>query len=123
LYTVIRRLWCDIIVLNSHAQTEDKSDDKKDRFYEVVQRVFDEFPKYHTKILLGDFNAKVGREDIFKPTTVNESLHEISDDNGVRVVHFATSKNLIVKSSHIVTFINLLGHLLTERLTIQSTIF
>jgi hypothetical protein len=26
--------------------------------------VFDEFPKYHIKILLGNFNAKVGREDI-----------------------------------------------------------
>jgi hypothetical protein len=26
--------------------------------------VFDKFPKYHMKILLGDFNAKVGGEDI-----------------------------------------------------------
>jgi hypothetical protein len=42
------------------------------------------------KILLGDFNAKVGREDIFKPTIGNESLHEISNDNGIRVVNFAT---------------------------------
>jgi endonuclease/exonuclease/phosphatase family metal-dependent hydrolase len=48
------------------------------------------------KILLGDFNAKVGREDIFKPSVVNESLHEI---NGVRLVNFATSKNLRVKST------------------------
>jgi hypothetical protein len=60
--------------------------------------------------LLGDFNAKVGREDIFKPTTGNENLHEISNDNEVRVVNFATSKNLPkVQCSHIVTFINLLG--------------
>jgi endonuclease/exonuclease/phosphatase family metal-dependent hydrolase len=51
------------------------------------------------KILLGDFNAKVDREDIFKPTAANESLHEISNHNGVRVVNFATSKNLIVKST------------------------
>jgi endonuclease/exonuclease/phosphatase family metal-dependent hydrolase len=51
------------------------------------------------KILLGDFNAKVGREDIFKPTIGNESLHEISNDNGIRVVNFATSKNLRVKST------------------------
>jgi hypothetical protein len=49
------------------------------------------------KILLGDFNEKVGREDIFKPTNGNESSHEISNDNGVRVVNFATSKNLVVK--------------------------
>jgi hypothetical protein len=51
------------------------------------------------KILLGDFNAKVGREDIFKPAIGNESLHEISNDNGVRLVNFATSKNLGVKST------------------------
>ena len=49
------------------------------------------------KILLGDFNAKVGREGIFKPTTGNDSLHQDSNDNGVRIVNFATSKNLIVK--------------------------
>jgi hypothetical protein len=51
------------------------------------------------EILLSDFNAKVGREDIFKPTIGNESSHEISNDNGVRVVNFATSKNLLVKST------------------------
>jgi hypothetical protein len=49
--------------------------------------------------MLGDFNAKAGREDIFKPTIGNESSHEISNDNGVRVVNFATSKNLIFKST------------------------
>jgi hypothetical protein len=49
--------------------------------------------------MLGDFDAKVGREDIFKPTIGNECLHEISNDNGIRVVNFATSKNLTVKST------------------------
>jgi len=43
------------------------------------------------KILLGDFNAKVGRENIFKPTIGNESLPQNSNDNGVRIVNFATS--------------------------------
>ena len=51
------------------------------------------------KILLGDFNAKVGRENIFKLTIGNESLHHNSNDNGVRIVNFATSKNLVVKST------------------------
>jgi hypothetical protein len=51
------------------------------------------------KILLGDFNAKVGREDIFKLTIGNESSHKISNDNGVRVVNFATSKSLVVRST------------------------
>jgi hypothetical protein len=51
------------------------------------------------KILLGDFNAKEGREDIFTPTIWNESLHEISNGNGDGAVNFATSKDLIVKST------------------------
>jgi hypothetical protein len=51
------------------------------------------------KILLGDFNAKVGRENIFKPTVRKESLHQDSNDNGVRIVNFATFKNLVVKST------------------------
>jgi hypothetical protein len=33
------------------------------------------------RILVGDFNAEVGMEDIFKPTTRNDSLHEITNDN------------------------------------------
>jgi hypothetical protein len=50
------------------------------------------------KILLCDFNAEVGRENIFKPAIRNESTHDVSNDNGVRAVNFATAKNLIVKS-------------------------
>jgi hypothetical protein len=49
--------------------------------------------------LIGNFNAKVGIEDIFKPTIENEGLHDISNDNGVKVINFATSKHLIVKST------------------------
>jgi len=56
-------------------------------------------PNYHTKILLGDFKEKVGRDNSFKLTIGNESLHEDSNDNGVRTVNFTTSKNLVVRST------------------------
>jgi hypothetical protein len=49
----------------------------KGSFCEEQECVFDKFPKYHIKILLSDFSAKVGREDIIKPSIGNESLHEI----------------------------------------------
>ena len=51
------------------------------------------------KILLGDFNAKVGRGNIFNPTIRRGSLHQDTNDNGVRVANFATLKNLVVKSA------------------------
>jgi hypothetical protein len=47
------------------------------------------------KILLGDFIAKVGIDDIFKLTIENESSRKISNDNAVRLVNFATSKNFV----------------------------
>jgi hypothetical protein len=73
------------------------------------------------KILLGDFNTEVGREDIFKPIIDNESLHEVSNDNRVRVVNFATLKNLSrAQHSHTMTFINTLGLLLMVSHIIRS---
>jgi hypothetical protein len=75
-------------------------------------------------IFLADLNVKLGTEDIFKPTTGKESLNEINNYNGVRVVNFTTFKSLPkVQRSHIVTFINLLGPLPTGRPTIKLTIF
>jgi exonuclease III len=91
-YVILRGRWCDIIILNVHSPTEDKTYDIKDSVYEELEHVFDKFPKYHMKILLGDFNAEIGREDIFKPTIGNESLHEISNDNGVRVANLPHPK-------------------------------
>jgi exonuclease III len=76
-YIILKGRWYHIIVLNVHAPTEDKTDDVKDSFYEELECVFDKISTCHTKILLGDFNAKVGREDIFKPTIGNESLHVV----------------------------------------------
>jgi hypothetical protein len=45
-------------------------------------------------ILLGDFNAKVGREDIFNTTIGNECLREVSNDIGVKIVNCDTSESL-----------------------------
>jgi hypothetical protein len=64
-YIILRGHWCHTIVLNVHGPTEDNIYDVKDSFYEELERVFNNFPKYHMKILLGDFKAKLGREDIF----------------------------------------------------------
>ena len=42
-----------------HAPSEEKSDGSKDILYEELEHVFNHFPKYYMKILLGDFNAKM----------------------------------------------------------------
>jgi hypothetical protein len=96
-YIVLRCHWCNIIVLNVHTSRE-KGDDSKDSFYEELEEVLYNFPKNHMKILLY-FKAKLGRENIFKPTNGNDTLDQNIYDNGVRILNFATSKNLAVRST------------------------
>jgi hypothetical protein len=84
--------WCNITVLNVYNLGEEKCDYSNGSFYDKLELVFYNFPNYHIKILLGDSNAKFGTEDIFKPTIGNESVHQDSNDNWVRIINFATSK-------------------------------
>jgi len=53
----------------------------QNNFYEELEQVFDHGPKYHMKILLEDFHAKLGKDNIFKPTVGNESQHLVRIDS------------------------------------------
>jgi hypothetical protein len=55
-----------------HVPTEEKSNDSKGSYYEEEKQVFEHFPNYNMDILLGDFNAKLGGEDIFKQPIGND---------------------------------------------------
>ena len=61
-------------------------------FYERLEETYDRCPEHDIKIVLGDFNAKVGRENVFHPTVLNVSLHDTTSDNGMILVDFAAVK-------------------------------
>jgi hypothetical protein len=92
-YIKLRGRWCNIIVLIVHTPSEDISDDVKDSLFEELGRVFDQFPRNDMKILLGDINANVVRENISQKTIGNEDSYESSNDNGFRTVNFSTPKS------------------------------
>jgi hypothetical protein len=73
-YIILRGRWYRIIIQNVHSPTEDKIVDVKGIFYDELECVFDKFFEYHTNILLRDFNAKMGKKSIFKPTVWIKSL-------------------------------------------------
>ena len=66
---------CVIIVVNIPASSEDKDGYIQDRFYEETEGLFGRLAVYHMKILLGEFNANVRRENVLQPTIGNESVH------------------------------------------------
>lgn len=50
------------------------------------------------KIVIGDLNAKIGREE-FHLRQGKYSLHAESNENSLRVINFAANKNMVVGST------------------------
>ncbi|KAL4135669.1 hypothetical protein QTP88_007267 [Uroleucon formosanum] len=71
----------EICLINIHVPTENSDGVDKDEFYEEVTRIYDRVLENVIKIVLGDANAKIGKELMFVPTIGLESVHEESNDN------------------------------------------
>ena len=78
---------------------EKKMEEVKEEFYNLSEQNVNQTAISYIKIILGDFNAKVGKEDIYKPTTGNESLHNETNNNGIKMIQFAISKGFNVRST------------------------
>jgi hypothetical protein len=58
-------------IINSHAPTEDKDDEEKYVYLEL-ETGYSQWPKHDIKMVLGDFNAKVGKKIITPPPLQEE---------------------------------------------------
>ena len=84
-------------MINVHAPTNEKMEEVKEEFYNLLEQNINQIANPDIKIILGDFNAKVGKEDIYKPTNGNESVHN-ETNNGIKMIQFAISKCFNVRS-------------------------
>lgn len=96
----LRAKFYNISIVNVHAPTEGKDESIKAAFYNKLEKIIDELPKYDMKIILGDFNAKIGKEKIYQPTIGKHSLHEESNENGKFLIELATIHNLKISSTY-----------------------
>ncbi|XP_072375939.1 uncharacterized protein, partial [Diabrotica undecimpunctata] len=82
-----------------YARTEEAAEEEKEEFYDSLTRLYTEAPKHDIKIILGDLNAKIGKEEHIRPVAGNQSLHDITNDNDSRLIEFAAGYNIIIKST------------------------
>ena len=87
-------------LINTYAPTNDKSDEVKDEFYDKLERIYDECPKHDVKVVIGDANAQVGREEFFRPVIGRHSLHSSTNENGLRLINFAAARGMAICSSY-----------------------
>lgn len=86
-------------LINVHAPHNGAPDAEKDAYYERLGQILDTCPGYDIKIILGDFNAQIGKEEDYRPTIGKYSLHDETNDNGLRTIFFAAERGLVVKST------------------------
>jgi len=84
-------------VINVHAPTHEKTQEIKEEFYNLLEQNINQIARLDIKIILGDFNAKVGKEGIYKPTTGNGNLHN-ETNNRIKIIQFAIFNGLNVRT-------------------------
>ena len=82
-----------------HAPTEVSTEEEKESFCDLLQKTYEESPSYDVKIIIGDMNAQVGKEEVCCPTIGKHSLHERTNDNGHRLIQFANLNNVVISST------------------------
>jgi exonuclease III len=68
----------NIIIISAHAPTEDKGGCEKENFYDTLEEMCHKTPKHDMLIVMGDFNAKVGKEAYQKQVAGMHTIHENS---------------------------------------------
>jgi hypothetical protein len=56
-------------IILAHAPMEEKDKLIKDSFYDKLNQIYQRIPAHDTKTMVGDFNAKIGKEEVFRPIT------------------------------------------------------
>jgi endonuclease/exonuclease/phosphatase family metal-dependent hydrolase len=87
-------------LINIHAPTKDTEEEAKDEFYEQLEQAYAACPSQDVKLVMGDANAKVGRKTVHQPTIGKHSLHESTNENGIRLVNFAAGRQMTIKSTY-----------------------
>jgi hypothetical protein len=62
----MRSRFFNIAYISVHTPSEEKDDAVMDAFYEKLDNRYNQIPRNVT-IILGDFSAKIGREELYKP--------------------------------------------------------
>jgi exonuclease III len=79
----------NITIISVYAPTEDKGECEKENFYETHEEICHKTPKCDMLIVMGDFNAKMGKEAYQKEVAGMHTVHVNNNENGRMLGQFA----------------------------------
>lgn len=81
-----------------YAPTEEKTEEEKEAFYTRLAREMEKVPRGDVKLIMGDLNAQIGKEEEYAKITGRHSLHAVTNSNRELLIQFAASHNLRIRS-------------------------
>lgn len=89
----------NITLISAYAPTEEATEEEKNTFYDNLGKLCEKIPKYDMRIILGDFNAQIGKEDFLKNVAGKQTLQEVTNENGKRLAQLAAEQDLLLSST------------------------
>ena len=86
----------NITIIHCYAPTNSAESEEKETFYQDLQTVTQKLPKRDIQVVMGDMNAKIGKDnDNWKGTMGKEGLGQMNE-NGLLFADFCTLNELII---------------------------
>ncbi|KAI5715793.1 hypothetical protein M8J77_022481 [Diaphorina citri] len=89
-------------IVNFHAPTNEtnkKDPESVDKLWEKLEETIDKVPKHHSIILIGDFNAQIGKEKKNQKVVGDYPAHRRTNRNGERLIEVCRNCDLKLKST------------------------
>ena len=95
----IETRYTKVTLIQVYAPTNAAEDQEKDEFYELLQDVLDATPEHDMKIIMGDFNAQIGRDNTGWEETLGKEAIGVRNENGERLLSYCSSNKLKIGGS------------------------
>jgi exonuclease III len=95
----IKGRYRNIAIISTHAPTEQKKEYEKEEFYDRLEEICSNVQKYDITIIMGDFNAKIGKEKLLAKVAGKCTIHNETNENGQLLAQFAVRNKLFIKST------------------------
>ena len=91
-------VWLTLVQV--YAPTDDTDSVAKDEFYAEVQEVMNRVPRGDRIIVMGDFNARVGKNVKVWKGVIGEHGEDVENDSGRRLLGFSAENEMRIMNTH-----------------------
>jgi endonuclease/exonuclease/phosphatase family metal-dependent hydrolase len=89
----------NITIINAYAPTENSKEEEKTKFNDKLEKVCEKVKRNDILMIVGDFNAKIGKKERNEGVAGKATIHDTTNDNGAKICDLAAATNTFIVST------------------------